>query len=54
MDPTDIAAFEGEIAPARSTGTFWGAEWGFAFGPAQGGTERGWAQVGRSRNGVFL
>ena len=48
------AAFVGSIAPARSTGSFSGEEWGFAFhsrGDTAGG---GSAQIGRTRNGVFL
>ena len=53
--PTDMAAaFVGSIAPARSTGSFSGEEWGFAFhsrGDTAGG---GSAQIGRTRNGVFL
>jgi hypothetical protein len=51
---TDPAAFLGDIAPARSTGTFTGDEWGFAFDSADAGTDRGYAQVGRTRNGAFL
>jgi hypothetical protein len=51
---TDMAAFLGKIASARSTGAFAGEEWGFEF-RARGDTAgRGWAQVGRTRNGVFL
>jgi hypothetical protein len=52
---TDPAAFLGEIAPAQASGSCSGVELGFAFrsdGPA--GTERGYAQLGRERNGVFL
>jgi hypothetical protein len=51
---TDPAAFLGEIAPARSAATFSGEEWGFAFDLATGGTNGGYAQIGRSRNGFFL
>jgi hypothetical protein len=50
---TDPAAFLGEIAPARSSISSSGEEWGFAFS-GEAGTEGGWAQVGRTRNGVFL
>jgi hypothetical protein len=51
---TDPAAFLGEIATARSTGFFEGEEFGFAF-EAEGDTDpRGYAQMGRERNGVFL
>jgi hypothetical protein len=51
---TDMAAFRGKIAPARSTGAFAGEEWGFAFRATGDTAPRGWAQVGRTRNGVFL
>jgi hypothetical protein len=51
---TDKAAFVGDIAPARSTGAFSAEEWGFALDFARGGTDRGYAQMGRSRNGVFI
>jgi hypothetical protein len=54
VPPTDMAAFVGSIAPARSTGSFSGEQWGFAFrsrGDTAGG---GSAQIGRTRNGVFL
>jgi hypothetical protein len=51
---TDIAAFRGEIAPATSTIRASGEEWGFAF-RADASTDRGgYAQLGRTRNGVFL
>jgi hypothetical protein len=51
---TDKAAFRGEIAPARSVGSFTGAEWAFAFTSEQATTDRGYAQMGRTRNGAFL
>jgi hypothetical protein len=52
--PTDPDAFVGDIARARSTGFFEGSEFGFAF-EARGDTDpRGYAQMGRERNGVFL
>jgi hypothetical protein len=54
VSASDPAAFLGEIAPAQSTGTFTGEEWDFILDRANGGTDRGYAQVGRSRNGVFL
>jgi hypothetical protein len=54
VPPTDIAAFLGEIAPATSSGWFAGDEWGFAFNGQAASADRGHAQVGRSRNGVFL
>jgi hypothetical protein len=59
VPPTDPAAFLGDIAPARSTASCTGKEWGFAFRTDQATTElpgrlRGYAQMGRTRNGVFL
>lgn len=54
VPPTDPAAFLGDIAVARSTGFFEGREFGFAF-EARGDTDpRGYAQMGRERNGTFL
>ncbi len=53
VPPEHPAAFLGNIAPAHSTGTFAGEEWGFVV-DAKGGTDRGYAQMGRSRNGVFI
>jgi len=49
-----MAAFLGDIAPARSTARCTGEEWGFSFRSDQAGTDGGYAQLGRSRNGVFL
>jgi hypothetical protein len=54
VPPTDMAAFVGDIAPARSSGRFEGEEWGFAFDSERAGTDRGYAQLGRTRNGVFI
>jgi hypothetical protein len=54
VPPTDIAAFRGRIATARSSGSFAGEEFGFAFRSDEASTDAGYAQVGRSRNGVFL
>jgi hypothetical protein len=52
---TDMAAFLGDIAPARSTAHCTGEEWGFSFRSDQASTDGGgYAQLGRSRNGVFL
>jgi hypothetical protein len=51
---TDMAAFLGDVAPARSTGGFAGEEWRFSFRSHQAGTDGGYAQIGRSSNGVFL
>jgi hypothetical protein len=54
VPPTDPAAFLADIAPARSTAFIEGSEFGFAF-EARGDTDpRGYAQMGRERNGVFL
>ena len=53
--PTDRAAFLGEFAPARATGSCSGSELGFAFRSNPGvSSDRGYAEVGRERNGVFL
>jgi hypothetical protein len=56
VPPTDPRAFLGEIAPAVSTGSFSGEEMGFEFRSNRGTSTspRGWAQIGRERNGVFL
>ena len=52
---TDPAAFLGRFAVARSTATFTGSEFGFSFRTnADVSTDRGWAEIGRERNGVFL
>jgi hypothetical protein len=53
---TDPRAWLGEIAPAVSTGSFSGREIGFEFESNRGTSTspRGWAQIGRVRNGVFL
>jgi hypothetical protein len=50
----DMAAFLGDIAPARSTAWFAGEEWGFEFRSERADTDRGYAQMGRTRNGAFL
>jgi hypothetical protein len=56
VPPTDPAAFLGEIAPAVSTGSFSGEEFGFEFESNGRATTspRGYAQIGTERNGVFL
>ena len=55
VPPTDPAAFLGSFAPARSTGHFSGAELGFSFASKRGAsTDRGYAEIGTERNGVFL
>ena len=52
---TDPAAFLGRIAVARSTAHFEASEFGFTFGSDPGvSTDRGYALMGRERNGVFL
>jgi hypothetical protein len=53
VPPEDMGAFLGEIAPADSTISASGDEWGFSC-RAQGSTAGGYAQVGNTRNGVFL
>jgi hypothetical protein len=53
--PTDDeAAFLGRLARARSTGSFEGSQLGFSFRSDSATTDRGYAQVGRERNGRFL
>jgi hypothetical protein len=51
---TDMAAFLGDIAPARSSAWFAGEEWGFEFRSERADTDRGYAQMGHTRNGAFL
>ena len=45
-----------QLAPARSTGQFSGAELGFSFVSKRGASTDplGYAQIGTERNGVFL
>jgi hypothetical protein len=53
--PTDHeAAFLGGFARARSTGFFKGSQLGFSFRSNSATTDRGYAEMGRERNGVFL
>jgi hypothetical protein len=53
--PTDRAAFKGRFARARSTGRFSGVELGFSFETiGKATTSRGYALIGRERNGSFL
>jgi hypothetical protein len=55
VPPTDRAAFLGRIANARSTGSFSGSEIGFSFRSDPGvSTDRGFAEMGTERNGIFL
>lgn len=51
----DPAAFEGRFSPARATASFSGSEIGFSFRTDRNATSnRGFAEVGRERNGAFL
>lgn len=56
VEPTDPRAFLGEFAPAVSTGSFSGEEIGFEFESTRDASSspRGYAQLVRERNGVFL
>jgi hypothetical protein len=54
VPPTEPAAFLGEFATAVSSGFFEGEEFGFAFEASGSSDPRGYAQMGRERNGVFL
>jgi hypothetical protein len=53
--PTDPAAFLARFALARSTAEFEVSEFGFSFMSDPGvNTDRGFAEMGRERNGAFL
>jgi hypothetical protein len=53
--PTDPAAFLARFALARSTAQFEVSEFGFSFRSDPGAnTDRGFAEMGRERNGSFL
>ena len=55
VPPTDPAAFLGRFAVARSTAEFEMSEFGFSFkSNPDVSTDRGFAEMGRERNGVFL
>jgi hypothetical protein len=55
VPPTDPAAFLGHFANARSAGSFSGSEVGFSFrSNGRADTDRGFAELGPERNGVFL
>ena len=55
VSPTDPAAFLGRFAVARSTAKFEASEFGFSFRSDPGAsTDRGFAEMGREQNGVFL
>jgi len=52
---TDPAAFRGRLFRARAVGRFSGIELGFAFmSQGQATSDRGFAELGRERNGSFL
>lgn len=55
VPPTDHAAFLARFAVARSTASFESSELAFSFrSNPDVSTDRGYAQMGRERNGVFL
>ena len=55
VPPTDRAAFLGRFREARATGSFSGRELGFSFkSDPEASSDRGFAELGRERNGVFL
>jgi hypothetical protein len=55
VPPTDPAAFRGRFRRARAEARFSGSEIGFSFRTRGKATsERGFAQLGEERNGVFL
>jgi hypothetical protein len=54
VPPTDPAAFLGQFAPARAEATISGSELGFAFRSDSASSDRGFAELGRERNGMFL
>ena len=52
---TDPAAFSGDFAPAIARGSFSGRELAFSFKSDPGASSRrGYAEIGRERNGIFL
>jgi len=54
VPPTDPTAFLGDFAFARSTARFSGHELGFSFHSDRATTDRGFAEMGPERNGIFL
>jgi hypothetical protein len=54
VPPDDAGAFLGDFATARSTGWFEASEFGFAFRSEEATTDRGFAELGRERNGALL
>ena len=51
---TSPAAFLGRFARARSTASVEGSALGFSFVSRGASSDRGYAQMGYERNGVFL
>jgi hypothetical protein len=55
VPPTDAGAFSALFAPAFVQGSFSGRELGFSFKSNPGvSSDRGYAQMGTEKNGVFL
>ena len=55
VPPTDPAAFLGSFAEATSTAYFSGRQLGFNFRSDPGvSSDRGYAEIGTERNGVFI
>jgi hypothetical protein len=56
VPPTDPAAFVGQIAPAVSTMSCSGQEFGFEFDSNRGASTAplSWAQIGTEQNGSFI
>ena len=54
VGPTDPGSFVGTFSRARAVGTFSGSEIGFEFRSRPASSDRGYAQMGRQRNGSFL
>ena len=56
VPPNAPSAFSGNFAPAIATGRFSGRELAFSFksNPGASSSPKGYAEIGRERNGVFL
>jgi hypothetical protein len=54
VQATDPASFLAQSAPARAEATISGSELGFAFRSDSASSDRGFAELGRERNGLFL
>jgi hypothetical protein len=55
VPPEDPASFLGRFAKAKSTAKFSGRQLGFSFkSDGEATTDRGYAEIGSERNGVFL